>query len=36
MTAIGHFGTGDVELRLHTKEDFHKAQTLIERAYEEN
>lgn len=36
VASIGHFGTGDVELRLHTSEDFQKAQTLIERAYEEN
>lgn len=31
---IGHFGTGDLELRIRTREDLAKAQPLIERSYE--
>lgn len=32
----GHWGTGDLELALHTMEDLNRARYLIERAYQEN
>ena len=31
---IGHFGTGDLELTIHTMADLEKAKPLIERSYE--
>lgn len=31
---IGHFGTGDLELRLKSPEDFERAKPLIERSYD--
>ena len=34
--AIGHWGTGDLELLIRTPADFEKAQPLIERSYQEN
>jgi predicted transport protein len=34
VTNIGHFGTGDLELSLHTMEDFARAQPLFQRSYE--
>lgn len=36
VSSIGHFGTGNLELRLHTQADFRKAQPLIQQAYEDN
>ena len=33
---VGHWGTGDLELSLHTMEDLRRAKDLIERAYQEN
>lgn len=36
VRSIGHFGTGDLELRLRTANDLQKAQPLIERSYEES
>lgn len=36
VRSIGHFGTGDLELRLRTANDLLKAQPLIERSYEES
>jgi predicted transport protein len=36
MTNIGHWGTGDVEMRISNKEQFEKAKHLIEKAYNEN
>lgn len=33
---IGHFGTGDLELRLRNSADFERAQPLIQRAYDES
>jgi predicted transport protein len=34
ISAIGHFGTGDLELRLSTPEDVARAQPLISMSYE--
>lgn len=34
VRAIGHFGTGDLELRIHSASDFEKARSLIQRSYE--
>lgn len=36
VTAIGHWGSGAVELNLQNNEDFEKAKPLIDRAYNEN
>jgi predicted transport protein len=36
VSAIGHWGTGDLELNLRTPADLDKARPLIERAYQEN
>lgn len=36
VTEIGHWGTGNVELRIKNKADFEKAKPLIDRAYNEN
>lgn len=36
VRSIGHFGTGDLELRLRSPEDLQRAQLLIERSYEES
>ncbi len=36
MSSIGHWGTGDLELTLHTPADLEKAKPLIERAYSES
>ncbi|MCX7167038.1 MAG: DUF5655 domain-containing protein [Rhodocyclales bacterium] len=36
VTAVGHWGTGDLEVVLRTTADFNKAKNLIERAYQEN
>lgn len=33
---VGHWGTGDLELSLHTMEDLRRAKALMERAYQEN
>jgi predicted transport protein len=33
---VGHWGTGDLEVVLHTLADFDKAKLLIERVYQEN
>ena len=35
MRNIGHYGTGDLQVSIKNKEDFEKAKTLIERAYNE-
>lgn len=35
VRSIGHFGTGDLELRVRTPEDLERAQPLIQRAYDE-
>ena len=36
VTEIGHWGTGNVELRIRNKTDFEKAKPLLDRAYNEN
>ena len=36
MQGKGHLGTGDVQVNIRSKEDFIKAQALIDRAYEES
>ena len=36
VRSIGHFGTGDLELRLTVPSDFERAQPLIQRSYEES
>lgn len=36
VRSIGHFGTGDLELRIHTAADFEKARPLIQRSYEDS
>ena len=36
VTNIGHFGTGNLEIRINSKEDFEKAKELIARSYYEN
>jgi len=36
VTNIGHFGTGNLEIRINSKEDFEKAKELIARSYDEN
>ena len=36
VSNIGHWGTGDLEVKLRSTADFEKAKTLIERAYQEN
>lgn len=36
VRAIGHFGTGDLELRIHSASDFEKARSLIQRSYEDS
>lgn len=36
VRTIGHFGTGDLELRIHTQADFEKARPLIQRSYEDS
>lgn len=35
-TQIGHLGTGNVEVTIHTRADYEKALLLLDRAYEEN
>lgn len=36
VTHIGHYGTGDLEVRINSDEDVSRAQTLILQAYEES
>ncbi len=36
VRTIGHFGTGDLELRIHTQADFEKGRPLIQRSYEDS
>lgn len=36
VRAIGHWGTGDLELSLRTQDDLERAKALIERSYQEN
>jgi predicted transport protein len=36
VRTVGHWGTGDLELSLHSSADLEKAQQLIERSYQEN
>ncbi len=36
VSSIGHFGTGDLELRLKSQDDFERAQPLIQHSYEES
>lgn len=36
VSEIGHWGTGNVELRIKNKTDFEKAKPLLDRAYNEN
>ena len=36
VRAVGHWGTGDLELSLRTLDDLDKARPLIERAYQES
>lgn len=36
VRSIGHFGTGDLELRLRNAEDVERALPLIQRSYEES
>lgn len=34
VSSIGHFGTGDLEIRLSTDDDFERAKPLLLRSYE--
>jgi predicted transport protein len=34
VRTIGHFGTGDLEIRLQSAEDVERAKPLIERSYD--
>jgi predicted transport protein len=36
VRSIGHFGTGDLQLSLQTMDDLQKAQSLIQRSYEQS
>ena len=36
VTDIGHYGTGNLELRIHTLDDFEVAKPLIQKSYEMN
>ena len=36
VSAIGHWGTGDLEVQVRSSEDFEKLRPLIERSYREN
>ena len=36
VTGIGHYGTGNLEIRIRTDEEFEQAKMLIERSYEVN
>ncbi len=36
VSKTGHWGTGDLEISIRSKDDIAKAKTLIERAYQEN
>jgi predicted transport protein len=36
VRGIGHWGTGDLEMYIRTKEDLAKAKPILERAYQEN
>ena len=36
VSTIGHWGTGNVEVRIRNKADFEKAKPLLDRAYNEN
>ena len=36
MRNIGHYGTGDLQIMIKTIEDFEKAKSLIDKAYNEN
>jgi predicted transport protein len=36
VTKIGHYGTGNVQLRLKTISDFEKAKQFMRQAYDEN
>jgi len=36
MRGIGHFGTGDLQIIIKTKEDFEKAKIIIDKAYNDN
>ena len=36
MKNIGHYGTGDVEVQIKSKEDLDRAKELLQRAYNEN
>ena len=33
---IGHWGTGDLEIIIQSKEDYEKAKPYLDRAYEKN
>ena len=35
MRNIGHYGTGDLEISIKSEEDFIKAKSLFDRAYNE-
>jgi predicted transport protein len=36
LSKIGHFGTGDLEVKLQSNDDFEKAKPLILKSYEGN
>jgi predicted transport protein len=36
VSKIGHFGTGDLEVRIKTLDDFERAKPLIERSYDKS
>jgi predicted transport protein len=36
MFGVGHFGTGDVEIRIKSVSDFEKAKPFLQQAYDEN
>ena len=36
VSNIGHYGTGNLEVRINSKDDFEKAKELITKSYDEN
>jgi len=34
MRNIGHYGTGDLEINIQSKEDFEKAKPLFQKSYD--
>ncbi|KDE61165.1 hypothetical protein FUSO3_10890, partial [Fusobacterium necrophorum BL] len=36
VRTVGHWGTGDLEIIIQSKEDYEKAKIYLDRAYEKN